>query len=105
MIDNHRSKNVYRSITALASIIHVSSMNRHSIGPLLVAVSETNPFISHVNAVVEALDNSRPEKQYFQALVRLARAPTILYGQPDNFVCTLRRDLIQVIRLYRYVHH
>ena len=56
-------------------------------------------------AVVEALENSRPEKQYFKALVRLARAPTILYGQPDNFACTLRRGLIQVIQLYRYVHH
>ena len=71
-----------------------------------VAVSEEEPFISHAEALVDALLDSNPEKQCFRALVELARAATLLYCQhevPDGFAHDIRSRLVKLLHAYRYV--
>ena len=99
-----RSENIYRSMSALTSIINLSTKNR--IGSFFIVVSEVEPFISHADALVDALDDSNPEKQCFWALVGLARATTLFYLRdevPDRFVRDIRSRLIQMVHAYRYV--
>ena len=71
-----------------------------------VAVSDVEPFISHADALVDALEDSNPEKQDFRALVGLARATTLLYwwnGIPDDLAHDIRSRLIRLLHAYRYV--
>ena len=71
-----------------------------------VAVSDVEPFISHADALVDALEDSNPEKQSFRLLVRLARATTLLYYRGDapvGFAYDIRTRLIRLLHAYRYV--
>ena len=66
-------------MSALTSLIRLSMSNRQKITSFFVAVSDVEPFISHADALVDALEDSNPEKQSFRLLVGLARAITLLY--------------------------
>ena len=71
-----------------------------------VAVSDVEPFISHADGLVDALEDSNPEKQDFRALVGLARATTLLYEPtvvPDGLAHDIRSRLIRLLHAYRYV--
>ena len=48
-------------MSALTSLIHLSAVNWIDI--FFVAVSEEEPFISHAEALVDALLDSNPEKK------------------------------------------
>ena len=100
-----RSKNVYRSVAALTSLIRVASSDRQSIGPFFAAVSRAEPVIDHVDAEVEALDMSE-QKQYFQLLVRLAKISVLLQtplGTSEMSFHKLRQNLNQLLQVYTYV--
>ena len=90
-------------MSALTSLIRLSTQE---MTPFFVAVSEVEPFISHADALVDALEDSNPEKQGFRALVGLARATTLFYrrdGVPDGFAHDIRSRLIRLLHAYRYV--
>ena len=92
-------------MSALTSLINLSTTTIWT-GSFYVAVSEVEPFISHVDALVNALDDSNPEKQCFRALVGLARAASLLYRRdevPEGFAYDNRSRLIQMVHAYRYV--
>ena len=81
-------------MSALTSLIHLSTVNW--IDMFFVAVSEEEPFISHAEALVDALLDSDPKKKCFRALVELARAATLLYYRhevPDGFITKFSRKL------------
>ena len=65
-------------MSALTSLIRLSISRGLEMASFFVAVSEVEPFISHADALVDALEDSNPEKQGFRALVGLARASTLL---------------------------
>lgn len=93
-------------MAALTSLIHVSTASTYRIAPFFVAVSEVEPFISHVDALVSTLEGSNPEKQYFRALVELARATAFLYNLEkvsENLAYDVRQCLLELLRTYRYV--
>lgn len=94
-------------MSALTSLIHVSTLNGLSwVSLFFVAISEIKPFISRVDTIVNALEDSNQDKQYLQALVGLARATSYLYGReevPDNFVHDIRGRLVELLRAYMYV--
>ena len=106
-----RSDNVYRCMSAMTSLIRLSTRSGlflSTIGELISAVSEvtSEPFIYHVDALVDALEDSNPEKQCFRALVGLARATTLLYWRndvPDGLAHHIRSRLIRLLHAYRYV--
>ena len=101
-----RSDNVYRSMSALTSLIRLAMSSGLEITSFLVAVSEVEPFISHADALVDALEDSNPEKQCFRALVGLARATTLLHYRgdvPDGLAHDIRSRLIRLLHAYRYV--
>ena len=88
-------------MSALTSLIHLSTVNW--IDMFFVAVSEEEPFISHAEALVDALLDSNPEKQCFRALVELARAVTLLYYRhevPDGFAHDIRTRLVRLLHAY-----
>ena len=100
-----RSENIYRCMSALMSLINLSTTADWT-GLFYVAVSEVEPFISHADALVDALEDSSPEKQCFRVLVGVARATSLFYRRsevPDRFVRDIRSRLIQMIHAYRYV--
>ena len=71
-----------------------------------IAASEVEPVISHANGLVDALEDSNPEKQSFRLLVGLARATTLLHWRddvPDGPVHDVRSRLIRLLRAYRCV--
>ena len=91
-------------MSALTSFINISTAGW--IGSFYVAVSEVEPIISHANALVDALEDSNPEKQDFRVLVGLARATTLFYEPtvvPDGLAHDIRSRLIQLLHAYRYV--
>ena len=96
-------------MSALTSVIRLSSSagpRWSSIAPFFVAVSEVESFISHADALVDALEDSDPEKQYFRALVGLARAATLFYERsdvPDGSAHNIWSRLIRLLHAYRYV--
>ena len=96
-------------MSALASLIRLSMAGGFwwtSITPFFVAVSEVEPFISHADALVDALEDSNREKQCFRALVGLARAASLLYRRDDvpyGFAYDIRSRLIRLLHTYRYV--
>lgn len=92
-------------MAALMSLIKVSATNSYYTLSFYIAVSEVEPFIPHVDAIVNNLDDSNPEKLYFRAMVSLARATTLYYWKelPDGFVCVIRSRLIRLLFAYRYV--
>ena len=102
-----RSENIYRSMSALTSLVYLSTANELKLtAPFFVAVSEVEAFISHVDALVDALDDSNPEKQCFRALVRLGIATSYLYERnkvPDGFAHDIRKRLIQLLNACKYV--
>ena len=107
-----RSDNVYRCMSAMTSLIRLSTRSvlfLSTIEKLISAVSEvtSEPFIYHVDALVDALEDSNPEKQCFRALVGLApRATSFLYRRddiPDGLAHDIRSRLIRLLRVYRYV--
>ena len=98
------SENIYRSMSALTSLIHLSTVNW--IDMFFVAVSEEEPFISHAEALGAALADSDPNKKYFRTLVGLARATSYLYEHehvPTGFSFGIRSRLIELLREYRCV--
>ena len=107
MTDISRSRNIYRSMSALTSLIRLSTVKWLScIAPFFIAVSRVDPFISYVDALVDTLEYSNPEKRYFRALVDLAKATTLLYFRtevPIDFHHDVRRRMIQLLHAYRYV--
>ena len=101
-----RSKNIYRSMSALTSLIRVSLASRPSVSSFFVAVSEIDPFISHAEVGVEALEGSKPEKLYFRALVELAKASALLYTRayvPKGFAYNVWQRFMKLFRRYKYV--
>ena len=90
-------------MSALTSLIRLSTQENTS---FFVAVSDVEPFISHMDALVDTLEDSNPEKQCFRALVGLARATTNLYRRhdvPDGLAHDIRSRLIRLLHAYRYV--
>ena len=90
-------------MSALTSLIRLSTKR---ITTFFVAMSSAEPFISHADALVDALEDSNPEKQPFRALVGLARATTLFRRRddvPDGFAHDIRSRLIRLLRAYRYV--
>ena len=88
-------------MSALTSLIRLSTQEMTE---FFVAVSDVEPFISHADALVDALEDSNPEKQSFRALVGLARASTLLHWRddvPDGH--DIRPRLIRLLHAYRYV--
>ena len=101
-----RSDNIYRSMSALTSLIRLATSSGPEMISFFVAVSDVEPFISHVDALVDALEDSNQEKQPFRALVGLARAITLLCYQddvPDGLTHDIRSRLIRLLHAYRYV--
>ena len=93
-------------MSALMSLIRLSTSIGQDMTPFFVAVSDVEPFISHADALVDALEDSNPEKQPFRALVGLARASTLLYCRndvPDGLAHDIRSRLIRLLHAYRYV--
>ena len=91
-------------MSALTSLIHLSTANW--IDMFFVAVSEVEPFIQHVDVLVDALEDSNPEKKHFRALVGLAKAASLLYQRdevPDGLTLDIRSRLIRLLCAYRYV--
>ena len=102
-----RSENVYRSMAALTSLICISSTSTFEITLFFVVASEVEPFISHVDTLVGTLEDSNSEKQFFRALVGLARATTLLFRPeerhvPADFTHDIRTRMIQLLHVYRY---
>ena len=90
-------------MSALTSLIRLSTQEMTE---FFVAVSDVEPFISHADTLVDALEDSNPEKQCFRALVGLARATTNLYRRndvPDGLAHDIRSRLIRLLHAYRYV--
>ena len=90
-------------MSALTSLIRLSAQKMST---FFVAVSDVEPFISHADGLVDALEDSNPEKQDFRALVGLARATTLLYRRddvPDGLAHDIRSRLIRLLHAYRYV--
>ena len=98
-------------MSAMTSLIRLSTRSvlfLSTIEKLISAVSEvtSEPFIYHVDALVDALEDSNPEKQCFRAFVGLARATTLLYERdvvPDGLAHDIRSRLIRLLHAYRYV--
>ena len=93
-------------MSALTSLIRLATSSGHKMTPFFVAVSDLEPFISHADALVDALEDSNQEKQGFRLLVGLARASTLLYYRhniPDGLAHDIRSRLIRLLRAYRYV--
>ena len=91
-------------MSALTSLIRLCTPGGMAMTLFFVAVSDVEPFISHADALVDALEDSNHEKQWFRALVGLARATTFLYKRndvPDGFAHDIRSRLIQLLRAYR----
>ena len=89
-------------MSALASLINIFKPNWFS--PFFAAVSRKEPFISHADALVDALEETNPEKQCFRVLVGLARATTHLYFReevPDGFAQDIRSRLVRLLHAYR----
>ena len=100
------SDNIHRSMSALTSLIRLSTSPGLRMTSFFVAVSEVEPFISHADALVDALEDSNPEKQDFRLLIGLARATTLLYRRddvPDGLAHDIRSRLIRLLHAYRYV--
>ena len=102
-----RSENVYRSMSALTSLIRLSTSSGTDMTSFFVAVSDVEPFTSHADALVDALEDSNPEKQGFRLLVGLARATTNLYWRndvPDGLAHDIRSRLLRLLHAYtRYM--
>ena len=93
-------------MSALKSLIRLATSSGQEMTSFFVAVSDVEPFISHADALVDALEDSNPEKQGFRALVGLARATTLLYRRddvPDGLAHDIRSRLIRLRHAYRYV--
>ena len=93
-------------MSALTSLIRVSLASRPSVGSFFVAVSEIDPFTSHVEVVVEALEDSKAEKLYFRALVELAKISALLYTRayvPKGFAYNVWQRFMKLFRTYKYV--
>ena len=93
-------------MSALTSLIRLSMSRGLEMTSFFVAVSDVEPFISHMDALVDTLEDSNPEKQGFRALVGLARATTLLYRRddvPDGLAHDIRSRLIRLLHAYRYV--
>ena len=93
-------------MSALTSLIRLSTSNEQEMTSFFVAVSDVEPFISHADDLVDALEDSNPEKQDFRALVGLARATNLLYELtvvPDGLTHDIRSRLIRLLHAYRYV--
>ena len=89
-------------MSALTSLIRLSAQKMST---FFVAVSDVEPFISHADALVDALEDSNPEKQCFRILVGLAKV-TIFYHRddvPDGLAHDIRSRLIRLLHAYRYV--
>ena len=87
-------------MSALTSLIRLATSSVQDMTSFFVTVSDVEPFISHADALVDALEDSNPEKQGFRALVGLARATTFLYDRddvPDGFAHDIRSRLIRLL--------
>lgn len=101
-----RSENLYRAVAALTSLIHVTMTKIFDIAPFFIAVSEFEPFISHLDPVINSLAESNQDKKYFHALGGLAKATALLYVReevPDDLPYYLWDCLIKLLYAYGYV--
>ena len=92
-------------MSALTSLIRLSASSGYEMTSFFVAVSGVEPFISHADALVDALEDSNPEKQCLRILVGLAKV-TIFYHRddvPDGLAHDIRSRLIRLLHAYRYV--
>ena len=93
-------------MAALTSFIRLSTEHSFWIGTFFVSVAEVEPFVSHVDALVDTLEDSNHEKKYFRALVSLARATSLLYVReevPTGFALGIRERLKNSLHAYTYV--
>lgn len=93
-------------MSALTSLIRLTTTNACEAGSFIIAASDVDPFISHADALVATLEDSNPEKQHFRALVGLARATILIYDRkkvPSGFANGVGERLITLLRAYRYV--
>ena len=95
-------------MAALMTLLKVSMAETSLFQPFFVAVSKVEPFISHAEALVDALDDSNPEKPCFRAFVGLARAFSLhylRYSRCIRITHDIRNRLIRLLYAYRYVVH
>ena len=93
-------------MSALTSLIRLSTTSGLEMTSFFVAVSDVEPFTSHADGLVDTLEDSNPEKQDFRLLIGLARATTLLYRRddvPDGLAHDIRSRLIRLLHAYRYV--
>ena len=92
-------------MSALTSLICLSVSYTYTISPIITAASEIEPFISHANALVDSLEDSNPEKQYFRALAGLAKATTLLVWKKEVpnycFAHDIRKRFIKLLHSYK----
>ena len=94
-------------MAALTTLLNVCMTDTSLFHPFFIAVSEVEPFITHAEALVNALDDSNPEKSCFRAFVGLARAFSLHYLRGGDFRCIrkthdIRKRLIRLLHAYRY---
>ena len=53
-------------MSALTSLIRLATASGLGVALFFVAVSDVEPFISHADGLVDALEDSNPEKQDFR---------------------------------------
>ena len=97
-------------MAALIALLKISMPDKFLFQRFFVAVSEVEPFISHAEALVDALDDSNPENPYFRAFVGLARAFSLHYLREGESRCIrithdIRNRLIKLLYAYRYAVH
>ena len=97
-------------MAALMTLLKACMADTSLFHPFFVAVSEVEPFILHAEALVDALDDSDPEKSCFRVFVGLARAFSLHYLRKGDYQCTrithdIRDRLIRLLHAYRYVVH
>ena len=96
-------------MAALSSLVRLSIKTSNRLVTFFVAVSDVEPLLSHVDGLIDSLQDSNPEKQYFRALVGLARATTLFYEREevsDGFVYGIREQLVRLLHAHissRYV--
>ena len=98
-----RSNNVYRSMSAMTSLLRLATSNKFRMARFYFSVCEVDPFTSHAESLVSALDDSNPDKRYFSALVRLVKASAFPYNREEDMPRNIRERLIELVRAYRFV--
>ena len=84
-------------------------MDRDRTTPFFVAITKAGPLLSDIDAAVEALEDNKPEKHHFRALVGLAKASVTTHRlEPETselFIRRLWQRLVETLHVYRCVYH